>query len=137
MRTSIALLVVAVGAGMLGTACSERSQNVRPPRLGAPTVRNDVVGIYRSGNGDLLQLRANGVVNLTTRRGADGGRFDVRDGSFDISTSSCPPAQGHYRVEVTGQQASNRAVLQFTVVDDPCAPRRDALLGERWVYVES
>jgi hypothetical protein len=134
VRSCVATVTVIV----LATAgCSRRNTNVVPPRLGEPSGAASVAGIYRTTQGSILQLRADGRFFLLAGAGPIDGRFALDHGSFTARGGRCGTSPGRYRVRVTGESRPNKARLEFTVVDDGCAARRDPLLDQRWVYVES
>src|SRR5438477_201829 len=119
--------------------CSETRQHTRISRVTHEEREDDTTHVLDDGeydavvlDGDLLQLRADGAFNLTTRSGADGGAYDIHDGDFGVTTSSCRTARDRYRVQVTGRRARNQDVLQLSLVDDECRARRDSLVGDRW-----
>jgi hypothetical protein len=125
------LLVVLTAA--CGRSDLEKPRNVKPPRPGVPARVADVVGIYRTTQGSLLQLRQSGEFLLIVRQGALDGRFDLRDGHLSVHTGKCA-RDGRYDVRVSGVQQPNKARLEFAAVDDPCEVRRRPLTTERWVY---
>jgi hypothetical protein len=131
-----ALLTVVVL--LLATAgCSRKNTNVVPPEPGVPERAADVVGIYRSAQGSLLQLRKSGEFFVIAGGRPIDGRFTLVDGRVAMRTEECGEQVGEYAVRVTGKPVPNKAQLHFTVVNDPCAARRMPLIDQRWVYVES
>lgn len=118
-------------------ACSQRSTNVVPPTPGAPASAARIAGIYRTVQGSTLQLRDNGDFFLLTSAGPIDGRFDVGEGSFTVRGGRCGPRPGRYTVRVTGKPEPNKAILEFTLVEDGCAERHAPLIDQRWVYIES
>jgi len=118
-------------------ACGRRNTNVVPPTPGVPARADDIVGIYRSAEGSLLQLRSSGEFFIVAGARPIDGRFTLTDGRVTLRTDSCGEQVGRYDVRVTGKPEPNKARLRFTVVDDACAARRAPLVDQRWVYVES
>lgn len=111
---------------------------MRPPAPGVPASAVDVTGIYRRVGSGVLQLRADGDLNLTVPgSGASAGSYALRDGRMDLITSRCGDEVGSYDVTVTGEQLPGKANLNFRVVHDDCASRRQALTGDPWVYADS
>ena len=138
----VALLGLGASVGGCGRSRQlselEKPRNVKPPHLGAPARIADVTGIYRSLSQNLLQLRQDGtLVLVTTAGGPTSGSYRVSAGELQVRTAGCHDDGGHYRMLVTGQQRPNKARLQITLVEDPCAPRAQALTQETWTYVES
>ena len=127
----VTLLVVATAG------CSRKNTNVVAPEPGVPARADDIVGIYRSVQGSLLQLRRSGEFFIVAGERPIDGRFTLLDGRVTVRTESCGEQVGRYDVRVTGKAEPNKAQLQFTVVDDSCAVRRAPLVDQRWVYVES
>jgi hypothetical protein len=131
-------LVVALTVLVIATAgCSRKNTNVVAPEPGVPARVADVVGIYRSVEGSLLQLRKSGEFFVLAGERPIDGRFTLLDGRVTLRTDSCGEQVGQYDVRVTGRAEPNKAQLRFTAVDDPCATRRAPLVDQRWVYIES
>jgi hypothetical protein len=129
---ALVTLIVTLTAG-----CSRRSSNVVPPKPGVPTSRARIAGIYRTVHGSILQLRDDGDFFVLAGARPVSGRFDVDAGAFTVSGGPCGERAGRYQVRVTGKPRPNEARLEFTLVDDHCTARRQPLVDERWVYVES
>jgi hypothetical protein len=127
----VTLLVVATAG------CSRKNTNVVPPEPGVPARVGDIVGIYRTVEGSLLQLRKSGEFLILAGERPIDGRFTLVDGRVTMQADSCGEQVGHYDVRVTGKAEPNKAQLRFAVVDDACAARRAPLVDQRWVYVES
>jgi hypothetical protein len=136
MRCRVTLLAVAILVITIA-GCSRRNTNVVPPEPGVPQRAADIVGIYRSVQGSLLQLRESGEFFIIAGERPIDGRFTLSDGRVTVRTDSCGEQVGRYDVRVTGKAEPNKAQLRFTVVDDVCSSRRGPLVDQRWVYVES
>ena len=136
MRYRVALLMLAVL--VIATAgCGRRNTNVVPPKPGVPERADDIVGIYRTTQGSLLQLRKSGEFFIVAGGRPIDGRFTLVEGRMTMRTEQCGEQVGEYDLRVTGKAEPNKAQLRFTVVDDTCAVRRAPLVDQRWVYVES
>ena len=111
---------------------------MKPPAPGVPRSASDITGIYRSIGAGVLQLRANGNLNLTVPgSGASSGTYTLADGRMDLVTEGCGDELGRYEVTVAGEQEPGKANLIFRPVRDECAPRRQALTRDPWVYADS
>jgi len=136
VRPFVAALFLLVAAG----ACSEQpASNYRPPAVGVPAAAADVTGIYRTIHQGLLQLRANGDLNLIVPDaiGATVGNFTLREGAATVRTQNCGEQEGSYTIEVVPGPVMNKSTLVFTAVDDPCGERRKYLTIDPWVYADS
>jgi hypothetical protein len=135
MKGSVAALVTVI---VLVTAgCSRSSTNVVPPSPGVPSRASQIAGIYRTVAGSTLQLRDNGSFFMLAGAGPVDGDFELDEGNFTVRGNRCGERVGRYTVQVTGKPEPNRARLEFTAVDDPCSERRQPLVDQRWVYIES
>lgn len=111
---------------------------MRPPAPGVPRSVTDITGIYRSIGNGVLQLRANGDLNLTVPdTGASRGTYTLADGRMKLMSEGCGDEPGSYEVTVTGEQEPGKANLIFRTVRDECASRRQALTRDPWVYADS
>ena len=111
---------------------------MRPPAPGVPGSGTDITGIYRRVGGGVLQLRADGDLNLTVPdAGASSGTYTLNDGRMQLTTTGCGSQVGSYEVTVSGEQRAGEARLNFRALQDGCAVRREALTGDPWVYADS
>jgi hypothetical protein len=139
MKRALALLLLAAVSGACSAMKATPSSNVRPPAPGVPASAAEVTGIYRSIHQGLLQLRADGgfVLIVPEGPGATSGTFTLTDGRLVVTTSACGTEPGDYDVVVTGEQQAGKAVLNLSVVRDPCADRSRYLTIDPWVYADS
>lgn len=133
------VLALALPAAGCGFAKQTPSSNVRPPRPGVPASGDEVTGIYRSIHQGLLQLRADGgfVLIVPGGPGPSAGTYTLRDGRMEVRSRACGSDVGTYDVVVTGEQEAGKAVLEVSVVQDPCEDRRRYLTVDPWVYANS
>jgi hypothetical protein len=111
---------------------------VRPPAPGVPSSATDVTGIYRTVRASVLQLRADGDLNLTVPdAGASSGTYTLNDGRMELTTTGCGVEVGSYEVIVSGEQRAGEARLNFRALQDGCTVRRLALTRDPWVYADS
>lgn len=133
-RRALCLLLAVVA---LFGACGDREErtNVRPPLPGAPSAPGEVQGIYRTIHQGTLQLRSSGdfVMIIPEGPGPSSGSYTLEDGDFTVTTSNCE-SPGLYRLVVTGVPEPDEAMLEFTVIDDPCRDRAYYLTIDPWVY---
>lgn len=134
-------MATVLALAMVAAACSNRENgnNVRPPKPGTPAARADVQGIYRTIHQSVLQLRGNGglVMVVPEGPGPSAGSFTLDNGAFTVTTDDCGDVVGQYRLVVTGEQAPDKARLEFTSVRDDCADRRHYLTIDPWIYAVS
>lgn len=135
------LVVVATVAALTLMACGDRAErlNFRPPEFGVPATAEDISGIYRSIHQGLLQLRANGQLNLVVPEviGATSGTFTLADGRATVRTDNCGDQVGAYTVEVVPGPIVQKSTLVFEAVEDACAERQRYLTIDPWVYADS
>lgn len=139
MRRLLVVVVVAALSGACSAMKDEPAANVRPPAPGVPTSADQVTGIYRSIHQGVLQLRGDGnfILVVPEGPGPTSGTFTLSHGRLSVYTDACGQETGDYDVLVTGEQEAGKAVLNLTVVRDPCEDRRHYLTIDPWVYANS
>lgn len=133
------VLTIALSTGGCSALKATPSTNVQPPKPGVPGRATDVTGIYRSIHQGLLQLRDNGefVLIVPDGPGPSAGRYTLLDGRLEVRSKPCGDQLGSYDVIVTGEQEAGKAVLNLSLVADPCDVRRRYLTIDPWVYANS